>query len=259
MKSVLKRAFTGIILLILLYGIIFGSRLSLFIMVLVISSIGIFELLTAMSLDRKTLFFATILSNILIQYFAYQQDTTGIISAYALTILGLFIVFTFSSRLETIEMFSSMLALLYISLLLSFLLLFPVDKQIYILLVFLGSWGSDTFAYIFGMLFGKHTLAPKISPKKTIEGSVGGMLASIVLALVLRPLLFPELGILKLAFAMIITSIIGQTGDLFASKIKRKYDIKDFGWILMGHGGILDRFDSVIFASPTVWVLLQIL
>lgn len=126
----------------------------------------------------------------------------------------------------------------------------------YIWLVFIIAWGTDTFAYVFGMLFGKHKLCPNLSPKKTVEGSIGGILGAVSLTYLYINYL--EIGpywtFLLIAF---IGSIVAQIGDLTASKIKRITGIKDFGFIMPGHGGVLDRFDSILFIAPYTYYLLN--
>ncbi|HSH36827.1 phosphatidate cytidylyltransferase, partial [Schnuerera sp.] len=118
--------------------------------------------------------------------------------------------------------------------------------------IFIIAWGTDTFAYLTGSLFGKNKLCPKLSPKKTVEGSIGGIIGSIILTLIFVKYygLFPIWKFFLLAF---LGSIIAQLGDLNASKIKRVTGIKDYGFIMPGHGGILDRFDSILFTAPFVY------
>ena len=131
-------------------------------------------------------------------------------------------------------------------------------KYLY-LLTFIGAWVPDTFAYFTGMLFGKHKLIPDVSPKKTVEGAIGGLvfcvLAFIGFALVYNRFLIPEayipesspaLPVGLMALIGLVAGIVSMVGDLTMSLIKRHYGIKDFGKILPGHGGFLDRFDSVI-------------
>ena len=120
-------------------------------------------------------------------------------------------------------------------------------KYIY-LLVFFGAWISDTFAYFTGKYLGKTKLAPEISPKKTVEGSIGGVIANMIgfagYALVLRLAFQVEANVFFFAILGALFSAVGQFGDLFASGIKRHYNVKDYGKLFPGHGGVLDRFDS---------------
>ena len=126
-------------------------------------------------------------------------------------------------------------------------------------LIFICSWGSDSFAYLAGVAFGKHKMTPKLSPKKSYEGAVGGIAGAAVLGALFGVLVKYLTGADYMA-AFTAASAIGATisifGDLAASAIKRNKDIKDYGRLIPGHGGILDRYDSVIFTAPIVyWVL----
>ena len=136
-----------------------------------------------------------------------------------------------------------------------------------ILVILAGAWMSDTGAYFSGVFFGKHKMAPLISPKKTIEGAVGGLIVctiSEVLFSWLYLLLLAHFGIaaqvnyLSLALLSPFISLVSIVGDLSASIIKRQSGIKDFGKIMPGHGGVLDRFDSVLMVIPVVYIIFDI-
>ncbi len=126
-------------------------------------------------------------------------------------------------------------------------------------LVFLCSWITDSFAYFCGSFFGKHKLIPKISPKKTVEGSVGGTLFCgifcAVYGIIVAAVFHLTVNYAALLISGIFLSVVSQIGDLNASYIKRSHDIKDFGNIFPGHGGMLDRFDSVIAVVPFLYIL----
>ena len=129
--------------------------------------------------------------------------------------------------------------------------------------VFVGACLSDTFAYFCGTLFGKHKLAPSISPKKTVEGSVGAILGTI-LSFLVYGLVIVLATDLKVNFILImllgfVCSVFAQFGDLSASVIKRECQIKDFGSLFPGHGGLMDRLDSILFVAPVVYYLLKML
>ena len=138
-----------------------------------------------------------------------------------------------------------------------------MGKYIYAL-IFLGAWICDTFAYFTGRLIGKHKLIPEISPKKTIEGSIGGIvftiIAFLIYGLVVNNVWKEEiqLSYVLLAIMGFFASIISQIGDLIASAIKRQYDIKDYGNLFPGHGGVLDRFDSVMLVAPVTYIIFYI-
>ncbi|TNB82698.1 phosphatidate cytidylyltransferase [Staphylococcus epidermidis] len=126
----------------------------------------------------------------------------------------------------------------------------------YILFAFLIVWLTDTGAYIFGRLMGKHKLWPVISPNKTIEGFFGGILCSTLVPLVMQMFVDLHMNIWLLLLVTIVLSMFGQLGDLVESGFKRHFGVKDSGRILPGHGGILDRFDSFMFVLPLLNILL---
>ncbi len=119
-------------------------------------------------------------------------------------------------------------------------------------------WSTDTFAYLTGRAIGKHKLYEKISPNKTIEGSVGGLVFTLITAAILSKY-FIQYSLLEWLGLSIIISIFGGLGDLVESMFKRAANIKDSGNLIPGHGGVLDRFDSLLFASPFVYFYLQLI
>ena len=150
----------------------------------------------------------------------------------------------------------------YVSVMLSFIYLTrSLDDGIYIVwLIFFSSWFCDVFAYLTGMLLGRHKLAPVLSPKKSVEGAVGGVVVPAVCGGIYGYFAGPhlDLGFPPVwAFAILCAAgaIVSQVGDLSASAVKRNYEIKDYGTLIPGHGGILDRFDSVIFTAPMIYFI----
>ena len=131
----------------------------------------------------------------------------------------------------------------------------------YLLLPFILSFACDTFAYFAGRAFGKHKLAPKVSPKKTIEGSIGGMAGNVVcgllFAFVMDRWFGGSIGYGAMALLALVCSIVAQVGDLSFSLIKREFGIKDYGHLFLEHGGVLDRFDSVLFVTPVIEMILS--
>ena len=121
--------------------------------------------------------------------------------------------------------------------------------------IFILTWTNDTFAYLIGKKFGKKKLKEKISPKKTIEGCIGGLLAVLIAGVIIfnTTLLYSAAFWLILA---LLVSILGTTGDLIQSKFKRLAGVKDSGRMMPGHGGIYDRLDSIIFASPFIYLFI---
>lgn len=135
-----------------------------------------------------------------------------------------------------------------------------------IIMIFLCAWISDTGAYFTGLLFGKHKLAPTISPKKTIEGAIGGVFFCVIVNIAFTYIYADvaskgdmqlQVQLAALLILSFVGSIVGILGDLTTSIIKRQCEIKDFGHIMPGHGGILDRFDSILFIAPFLYIVLQ--
>ncbi len=135
----------------------------------------------------------------------------------------------------------------------------PVGKYIFIL-AFLGPWISDSFAYFFGVAFGRHKLIPEVSPKKSVEGCVAGILfcalSYMIYAILLSHFGLVELNVVALTVFGLVVSVVSQVGDLSASFIKREYGIKDYGNFFPGHGGVLDRFDSVLPVATILMILI---
>lgn len=134
--------------------------------------------------------------------------------------------------------------------------------QFLVLMPLVAAWGSDTCALFAGMAFGKHKLAPVISPKKTIEGAVGGIIGATILMIVVA-FIFNTYAGLKIHYVVAailgaLGAVVGQVGDLSFSIIKRQTNIKDYSHIFPGHGGVLDRFDSVIFVAPLAEIILRV-
>ena len=129
---------------------------------------------------------------------------------------------------------------------------YSYDAIFFILLVLCFAWGGDTCAYFAGRAFGKHKLCPKVSPKKTVEGAVGGVLGTMLFGVAFTQSNIGVSMYLIIALLGVVAAVLGIYGDLFASVVKRQCGIKDYGTIFPGHGGILDRFDSVMFIAPFV-------
>ena len=164
-------------------------------------------------------------------------------------------------RLDTVkikDMAVTLFGAVYV--VLSFFFVVLIDRSgsfsSYIWLVFIISLGTDTLAYFTGMLIGKHKLCPDLSPKKTIEGAVGGVIGAVVLASLFEAFVVKGGNALSFNFIVmaIIGSVVSQLGDLSASSIKRRTGIKDYGNLIPGHGGIMDRFDSVLFVAPYLYI-----
>ncbi len=167
----------------------------------------------------------------------------------------------------TADLSSSVFALFYVAGLFSFLILLRempnqlgFDYRIgglWIIYLLLSIWSCDTFAYFIGASIGKHKLSPAVSPKKTVEGFVGGILGAVAAAFFSYYVFFKSAGLEHLLVISIFVSLIGQMGDLTESLFKRDAKVKDISHLIPGHGGILDRFDSLLFVTPIVYYYLK--
>ena len=152
-------------------------------------------------------------------------------------------------------------AFLYAPLMLSFIFLLRLrENGDFLVWMPFVAWVCDSFAYLTGRAFGKHKMTPVLSPHKTIEGGIGGILFSMLAGVIFGFIMVKVKGassgiILQFVVITLVASIISQLGDLAASAIKRDRDIKDYGRLIPGHGGIMDRFDSVIFVTPFIYGL----
>lgn len=190
------------------------------------------------------------------------EECSLIVSGFVVLSLLVFLflyVFTFP-KYRSGQIMAALFSFLYAPVMLSFLYLIRegfAQGRYLVWFVFLCSWGSDTCAYAVGVLFGKHKMSPKLSPKKSIEGAVGGVLgAALLMALythfVINAFTEVELSPVTAAVLGVVGALVSMVGDLAASAIKRDHGIKDYGKLIPGHGGIMDRFDSVIITTPLV-------
>lgn len=177
-------------------------------------------------------------------------------------IFFIFLLFyTLNRNNNIVDISLSFISIFYIIIPFSFIFILNEKNNCLSWIIFLSAWSTDTMAYFIGKNFGKHKISQNISPNKTIEGFISGVI-SCVLTISIYGFIFNNklnISILNLIFLSIFTGIVGQIGDLIASSIKRFVGIKDFGNLIPGHGGILDRFDSILMISIIVFVFSQIL
>ena len=173
-------------------------------------------------------------------------------------------VFTFP-KYTTEQALMAFFGVIYVAVLMSFMyqLRLSDDGKFTFWLIFISSWGCDTCAYLTGVTCGKHKMAPILSPKKSIEGAVGGVIGAAVIGGIYGHFVgdYIEMNNAVLGFAVIcgVTGLVSMLGDLTASAIKRNYEIKDYGKLIPGHGGVLDRFDSIIFTSPIIYYFITLI
>ena len=233
-----------------------------------IALVGTMELLRVVGCHKSVLAIANYLAITALYTFIYlnQQE-------YLIPLIILFLIFLFAvmvicfPRFSPEQIFTAFICIIYVGLGLSYLYQTRMNVEngrFIVWFIFAASWGSDTFAYIFGVTMGKHHPFPHLSPKKSIEGCIGGVAGAAVLTWIYCLVLEHGFGIWlmrpwKAAIVCGIGAVISQLGDLAASAIKRHYNIKDYGHLIPGHGGILDRFDSMIFVAPIVYYLTELI
>lgn len=257
------RLLSGIVLVLLaLFFIITGGDV-LLAATGIIALIGLFELYRVFQIEKSWMgtagyvavicYYLNLRSNII-------SDTVVLLLIAMLLILTGY-VFTFPKYVAN-QMMAAFFGIVYVGVMFSSVYqtrMLPMGEFL-VWMIFLCSWGCDTCAYCIGMLFGKHKMAPVLSPKKSVEGAVGGVLGSMLLTflywLVMRQYYeITEKTLVVMLIVAFLGSLISMIGDLTASAIKRNYEVKDYGKLIPGHGGIMDRFDSVIFTAPIVYYL----
>ncbi len=267
MNTFIKRSLTGIAFAIVLISCIYFSQYSFAALMLLIVYLAVNEfhsLITGVkqqtvlgSISAFTLFITNFL-------YAAKLFSAEILLLNLLILVVIPIVELYKSSTKPFENIGILyIELLYLALPFSLLnyVVFMQNAEYspYVLLAFVFMiWASDTGAYLVGSQIGRTPLFKKHSPKKTVEGSLGGLLLTFLVAY----LFFKYLGILSLTDWLVIAGIVvvfGTLGDLIESMLKRSLNVKDSGTILPGHGGILDRFDSIILAAPVVFIYLQII
>lgn len=257
----LKRCLTAVVFFIcILPMFIWNDTIVLNITISVFSAIASYEVFKITNVKSKFILILNIIVAAVIPlFYSYVKEYILIICiAYIIT---LFIYFIFNHNKIDFVMISQLFFLeFYVSIFFSSILATRNIENIGVylfFLIFISAWATDIFAYFVGFLFGKHKLCPAISPKKTIEGSVGGVVFTIIAyigyAIVLTKAFDVNVNYFTLVLLGLLASAICQFGDLSASLIKRHYGVKDYGKILPGHGGIMDRFDSILFVAPFIY------
>lgn len=255
MKDLSKRVFSGLIGFVLLLFIVYKGGILLNLSVYVVAIIGIRELYKAFEKININPIYPVGYLGATGLFLSFAFDPSLMDLSLVLIVISAMCLIVFIKSINIKDVAFTLLGILYIPFLLFHIIYLNNTK--YIWLIFIISFGTDTFAYIVGNLIGKRKLSPNVSPNKTVEGSIGGIIGAIVLALIYsninniaKPMDIIIIGLLG--------SIISQVGDLTASKIKRQAGIKDYGFIMPGHGGVLDRFDSIIFATPVIYYYISI-
>ncbi len=259
-----QRVITGVIAGIVFILLIFIGNLPFTLAIMALATIALYELLKMKNINIGSLtgivsfllLWSILMPNTWIEYgFSSYISRLELFAAFIMLLLALTVITKNQITFEHVGFI--IISSLYVGLGFHFIIETRALEQGLVIFFFilLSIWSTDTGAYFTGRALGKRKLWPEISPKKTIEGSIGGIICALVVGLVYSYFVPVTESMATIVTMVIVISIVGQLGDLVESALKRHYGVKDSGTILPGHGGILDRFDSLIFVMPVLSLL----
>ena len=259
-----KRIISGVIGAVLLIAVLLSDKIILNIGIAVVSFIALLEMYEAVGLTKYLPLKILGLVASFSFTFAYSFDNKllmPVMYLYILALFGFYMKKDSNLKLHDIsKLFFLTIFVCFFLVHLVFIRKLPLGQYL-IWMVFISAFLTDTFAFATGKIFGKHKLCPRLSPKKTIEGSIGGVIGCcvslLIYGLIVQFVFNIGVNYSNLMLLGIISSATSQFGDLAASRIKRQYGIKDYGKIRPGHGGVMDRFDSVMFTAPIVYIIVS--
>lgn len=259
MKNFVTRSITAVVGVILLYFIIKNSGIYLSTAILFMSIVGIYEIKNCfkninININAYLLYIFTVFL-FLIRSVPKFEVLASFEYVFILIIMLISFVLDLDINRNIDDSVYTVFSYIYIPVI--FDLLYKMNN-IYLVLVFIMAFATDTFAYLVGITMGRHKLIPSISPKKSVEGAIGGVVGAVILGCTWLNYNDFKLDILTVIF-LIFTSISSQLGDLIASKIKRVAEIKDYGNIFPGHGGVLDRFDSILDVTVIIFLFSKVM
>ncbi|WP_188454356.1 phosphatidate cytidylyltransferase [Virgibacillus oceani] len=252
-----QRIFSAIIALIVFVPFVLYGGIPFMLLVYLMATIGLIELIRMRKIGKYTI--SSLLSICLLWVILGDFRPDDIVpyinvTKSEITMMFVMALLTYTVLVKNKFNFDDagfiLLSTIYLGMGFYYLIITRDDGLNYIFYVLLVIWASDTGAYFFGRAFGKNKLWPKISPNKTVEGALGGIVLACIVGVIFQ-LVYPfDYTMLIVILVTILVSVFGQIGDLVESAFKRHYGVKDSGNILPGHGGILDRFDSLLFVLP---------
>ena len=261
-RKLLPSILVSLFLLALIFGSINTEPLLFFALIWVVIMLGVREIAHAYRTGGIELpDYVLMIAATVLLVATWNGNTQGLAVSAGLTIPVLMITLLLISQKDFIKRSTSAVFIIfYLSLLGGFILLLANHpdgaKRIFTLVALIAC--NDTFAYFVGVLFGKHKIAPSISPKKSWEGLIGGAIAAIIGGAFIFHSLFETTWVVGAAIGFM-TVVTATCGDLIESAIKRDLAIKDMSNLLPGHGGIMDRLDSALFTAPAVWFALELI
>ncbi len=247
------RLISAIVALPLLFFILIEGGIWLLAGAFILSIIGMFEFYKPFKSPNKPVYWIGYIMTIF--WYAGLYFEFSIYYYQFVIMLGLFSVLSLMvfKNISFQSVAITLFGFFYVPFTLSHIILIShLGGSFFIWFPFIIAFLTDTFAYLVGKLIGKTPLIPSVSPNKTVEGALGGVLAGLIFSFLYAALLKPEFQVYAI-FLGLVGSVLSQVGDLIASKMKRIHQIKDFGNIMPGHGGVLDRFDSLIVTMPLVF------
>jgi phosphatidate cytidylyltransferase len=258
-----QRIITAIIAGVFFLSIVIIGGIPNMVLAVVLATIGIYELLKMKNISIIS--FPGVLSLLLLWSFLLPDNYFIVIfnelniSKVELALLSILLFLTYTVVTKNKFNFDDIGFIILTSLYIGIGFFYFIETREkgleYIFYALLVIWSTDSGAYFIGKAYGKRKLWPEISPNKTVEGSIGGILSALVVAVLFHTFVGMQESLLTIIFITVLLSVFGQIGDLVESALKRHYSVKDSGHILPGHGGILDRFDSLLFVLPILHFL----
>lgn len=252
------RIITGLVLIaVILPCVIFGG-VSFQVLIGIVAGAAVFEMLSICDRPKANIYLYPLVGLFVFYSLFFEGDlmiSSDIIIIYMIVLLGCSMFDNGMNFQRLCYYFTTgVLVAMGLHMIYQLRLIYGVD---YLIILALATFGTDTGAYFTGLMFGKHKLNPRLSPKKTIEGSLGGMLLGTVLSVAYAAYIQINIPLLIFTGICFILTITGQIGDLTFSSIKRTFEVKDYSQLLPGHGGVLDRFDSILFNAMVFGLLMH--
>lgn len=261
------RLISGIVLVILALVFIINGGWVLWSVSLILSLIGLMELYRVFRVHKTGLGFTgyvlTVVYYVLLAGASvFHMPINWLLYVMIVMMVFLFIMVNRYPKYHSSQIMQAVFGILYVGVMFSFLYQTRMlqNGTYTVWLIFISSWGCDTCAYCVGKLIGRHKMSPVLSPKKSVEGAIGGVAGTMLLTYIYACIFAVQMDITHIQVCILTLisaagALLSMVGDLTASAIKRNYDVKDYGKLIPGHGGVLDRFDSVIFTAPVIYFL----
>jgi phosphatidate cytidylyltransferase len=259
-----QRIITAVVAAAVFLPIVFYGGRPFTLLVYLLGTIGVLELLRMKRIDLLS--FPVFLSLVLLWAFLIPRGTDFPLTAFSdykveIALFAVLLLLTYTVLIKNKFTFDDaafvMLATIYVGMGFYYFIEIRQIGLVHVFFALFIIWATDSGAYFIGRAMGKNKLWPEISPNKTVEGSLGGVICAILVAIIFQLVAPVEESIIQLLIIAVVLSIFGQVGDLVESAFKRHYGVKDSGRILPGHGGILDRFDSLLFVWPILYFLMM--